>query len=74
MTQRRLGRKDRFRTFSAMRGPPGATVDEVAGRAGIRLRLDPALNDQAMRIRCARHYEFERSIRSNWLSRLGISD
>lgn len=48
-------------------------IDEVADVSEIRLRLDPALNNQAIRIRWAHQYELERSIRRNWLERLGTS-
>ncbi|HEV2979813.1 MAG TPA: group I intron-associated PD-(D/E)XK endonuclease, partial [Solirubrobacteraceae bacterium] len=48
-------------------------ISEVAGMSEIRLRLDPTLNNQALRIRWAHQYDFERSMQSNWLSRLGIS-
>jgi PD-(D/E)XK endonuclease len=41
-------------------------IGEVAGMSTIRLRLDAALNNQAARIRWARDYELERSIRRHW--------
>jgi PD-(D/E)XK endonuclease len=48
-------------------------ISEVDGGSGIHLRLDPTGNNQARRIRWARDYELQTSIRRHWLSRLGIS-
>jgi PD-(D/E)XK endonuclease len=44
-------------------------IGEVAGGTAIHLRLEPTGNNQALRIRWARDYEFETSIRRNWLNR-----
>jgi hypothetical protein len=41
-------------------------IAEVAEGRGIYLRLNPTRNNQARRIRWARDYEFETSLRRNW--------
>jgi PD-(D/E)XK endonuclease len=44
-------------------------IAEVAEGRAIHLRLEPTLNNQAQKIRWARDYEFETSMRRNWLRR-----
>jgi hypothetical protein len=41
-------------------------VEEVEGRAMISLRVAPTRNRQALKVRWARDYELERSLRRNW--------
>ena len=38
-------------------------IEEVAGGRGVHLRLDPARNNQAQRVRWANDYRFEQAIR-----------
>jgi hypothetical protein len=50
-------------------------IAEVERARAVHLRIDPALNNQALRIRWARDYELEASIRRNWpQARLSATD
>jgi hypothetical protein len=45
-------------------------IAEVAGGRGVYLRLNPTRNNQALRVRWARDYELETSVRRNWSAHL----